>query len=70
MAANANEHEPVVEAQTALAFFYSRNTSEFYNLKKAFYWHNKASQYGSLESLGKSLTIRKRKRKINQFVRF
>lgn len=57
MAASSDGHEPVVEAQTALAFFYSRNTSVFYNLKKAYYWHNKASQHGSLESLGKDLGI-------------
>ncbi len=53
MAARDDIHEPVVEAQTALAFFYSRKSSNFYNVNKALYWHNQASRYGSLESLGK-----------------
>ncbi len=55
LAASDNKHEAVVEAQTALAFFYSRNNSNFYNLTKALYWHSQASRYGSLESLGKTI---------------
>jgi TPR repeat protein len=54
MAARDDVNEPVVEAQTALAFFYSRKNSNFYNLTKALYWHNQAARYGSLESLGKN----------------
>lgn len=52
MAARDDIHEPVVEAQTALAFFYSRKNSNFFNLNKTLYWHNQAARYGSLESLG------------------
>jgi TPR repeat protein len=55
LAAQDDTHEPVVEAQTALAFFYSQKNSNFYNLTKALYWHNKASKHGSLESLGKKM---------------
>ena len=52
LAASGDTHEPVVEAQTALAFLYSRHSSTFHNLRKALSWHNQASRYGSLESLG------------------
>ena len=52
LAANGDGHDPVVEAQTALAFYYSRKSSFVYDLKKAWYWHNQAAQRGSLESLG------------------
>jgi TPR repeat protein len=55
LAARDDVHESVVEAQTALAFFYSQKTSNFYNLTKALYWHNKAARNGSLESLGKNV---------------
>lgn len=57
MAAHDDMHEPVVEAQTALAFFYSRQNSDFYDLKKALYWHNQASRNGSLESLGSIMIV-------------
>jgi TPR repeat protein len=55
LAAGDDTHEPVVEAQTALAFLYSRKNSNFYNISKALYWHNQASKYGSLESLGRMI---------------
>ena len=57
LAASDDKHKPVVEAETALAFLYSRKNSLHYNLKKAFQWHSRASQHGSLESLGKTDTI-------------
>jgi len=45
--------EACVTAMTMLAFFYSRKESvEFYDLKKAFFWHNEACGNGSLESQG------------------
>ncbi|CAF0728077.1 unnamed protein product [Adineta steineri] len=52
LAASGDGHEPVVEAQTALAFFYSRKSAFVYNLSKAWHWHNQAARRGSLESLG------------------
>ncbi|CAF0842734.1 unnamed protein product [Rotaria sordida] len=52
LAARDDIHKPVVEAQTALAFFYSRKNTDFYNLNKAVYWHHQAARNGSLESLG------------------
>ncbi|CAF1322352.1 unnamed protein product [Adineta ricciae] len=52
LAASGDGHDPVVEAQTALAFYYSRKSSFVYDLKKAWHWHNQAAQCGSLESLG------------------
>ena len=53
LAASDAVHEPVIEAETALAFLYSRNSSPLYNMKKAYQWHSRASHDGSLESLGK-----------------
>lgn len=53
-AASYETHEPVSEAETALAFFYSRKSSMFHNIDKAYYWHNRAARHGSLESLGKN----------------
>jgi TPR repeat protein len=42
-----------ISAMTALAFFYSRKSDgEFFDLKKAFYWHNEACGLGSVESQG------------------
>ena len=42
-----------VSAMTALAFFYSRKLDpEYFDLKKAFLWHNEACGSGSLESQG------------------
>ncbi|CAF3755677.1 unnamed protein product [Rotaria socialis] len=52
LAARDDRHEAVIEAQTALAFFYSRKNTDAYNLNKTLYWHNQASRNGSLESLG------------------
>lgn len=57
LAASDDNHEPVVEAQTALAFFYSQKNAYSYDLKKALYWHNQASNYGSLESLGTKFSL-------------
>lgn len=52
-AASDTMHEPVMEAETALAFMYSRNSSPLYSMAKAYKWHSRASYHGSLESLGK-----------------
>lgn len=42
-----------VNAMTGLAFFYSRkNVPEFFDIRKAFFWHNEACGNGSLESQG------------------
>ena len=42
-----------INAMTALAFFYSRKGEpEFFDLKKAYFWHNEACGNGSLESQG------------------
>lgn len=42
-----------VSAMTALAFFYSRKSDpEYFDLAKAFFWHNEACGNGSLESQG------------------
>ena len=51
-AASDTMHEPVMEAETALAFLYSRNSSPLYSMAKAYKWHSRASHHGSLESLG------------------
>jgi TPR repeat protein len=42
-----------VSAMTALAFFYSnKSDKEYFDLKKAYFWHNEACGNGSLESQG------------------
>ena len=42
-----------LNAMVNLAFFYSRKGEpEFFDLKKAFFWHNEACGNGSLESQG------------------
>ncbi|CAF0892202.1 unnamed protein product [Didymodactylos carnosus] len=52
LAASDDKNQALMEAMTALAFFYSRKYSNFYNMTKAFEWHYKAAKKGSLESLG------------------
>jgi TPR repeat protein len=50
---NDDNSNGCVTAMTTLAFFYSRKGEpEFFNLDKAFYWHNEACGNGSLESQG------------------
>lgn len=45
-----------VSAMTALGFIYSRKGEpEYFDLAKAFYWHNEACGNGSLESQGRNL---------------
>lgn len=56
MAASGEYHNPVVEAETALAFFYSRKPSTFYSINKTYYWHDRAARHGSLESLGNMMS--------------
>ena len=56
LAADDGNPKACITAMTMLAFFYSRKESrEFYDLKKAFFWHNEACGNGSLESQGKLL---------------
>lgn len=53
--ASADDGSPkgCISAMVGLAFFYSRKSdSEFFDLKKAFFWHNEACGNGSLESQG------------------
>lgn len=53
MAADDGSLSGSVSAMTNLAFFYSRKTDpEYFDLDKAFFWHNEACGYGSLESQG------------------
>lgn len=53
LAADNGNPSASVRAMTALAFFYSRkNDPEYFDLKKAFFWHNEACGNGSLESQG------------------
>ena len=53
LAANDGRPNGSVNAQCCLAFFYSRkNDPEFFDLNKAYYWHNEACGNGSLESQG------------------
>ena len=58
LAADNGNPNACVGAMTALAFFYSRkNDPEYFDLKKAYFWHNEACGNGSLESQGKTLTM-------------
>ena len=53
LAADDGDPKGCVSAMTALAFFYSRKQdSEYFDLNKAFFWHNEATGNGSLESQG------------------
>ena len=53
LAADNGNPNACISAMTALAFFYSRkNDPEYYDLKKAYFWHNEACGNGSLESQG------------------
>ncbi len=53
LAANDGLASGSLNAQTCLAFFYSRKLDPvFFDLKKAYYWHNEACGNGSLESQG------------------
>lgn len=52
-AADDGSQTGCVGAMTAIAFFYSRKSDpEYFDLSKAFYWHNEACGNGSLESQG------------------
>jgi TPR repeat protein len=53
LAADDGNKNASITAMTMLAFFYSRKSSnEFFNLQKAYFWHNEACGNGSLESQG------------------
>lgn len=53
LAADDGSAQGSVSAMTALAFFYSRKSDpEYFDLAKAFYWHNEACGNGSIESQG------------------
>ena len=53
MAADNGSPKGCISAMVSLAFFYSRKSEpEFFDLKKAFFWHNEACGNGSLESQG------------------
>lgn len=41
-----------IKAQTVLGLFYSRPGEEFFDLEKAYFWHQEATGNGSLESQG------------------
>jgi TPR repeat protein len=53
LAADDGNPNACVTAMTMLAFFYSRKTeTEYFDLNKAYFWHNEACGNGSLESQG------------------
>ncbi|BFZ01836.1 hypothetical protein BsWGS_04875 [Bradybaena similaris] len=52
MAADDGNPAASVKAQSVLGMFYSRQDSDFKDLKKAFFWHSEACGNGSLESQG------------------
>ncbi|CAG5122290.1 unnamed protein product, partial [Candidula unifasciata] len=52
LAADDGNPAASVKAQSVLGMFYSRQDSDFKDLKKAFFWHSEACGNGSLESQG------------------
>lgn len=53
LSADDGSKKGCISAMVSLAFFYSRkNEPEYFDLKKAFFWHNEACGNGSLESQG------------------
>lgn len=53
MSADDGSPRGCISAMVGLAFFYSRKSEpEFFDLKKAYFWHNEACGNGSLESQG------------------
>uniref|UniRef100_A0A0B7A0V9 LRP2-binding protein n=1 Tax=Arion vulgaris TaxID=1028688 RepID=A0A0B7A0V9_9EUPU len=52
LAADDGNPKASIKAQTVLGMFYSRQDSDYKDLKKAFFWHSEACGNGSLESQG------------------